>query len=232
MTHSDVYTKYMIEYDKAQITSSYPSFTKYEIATLLDKAYLALIAQKLTGNNPRNSLFENDVKAAEDLRPLVKTNKFFYSGSGLSSNETLYTIPEDMLYYLQSIIKRRSSTSSIDNKSHAISNVQQVSHEYATKFRATDTNMPWVPNPVCCLENNNIHLFVDPYKEANSAFDLYVTYVKRPNKFVDDYTTGTSEFELSDGMAEELINLAMIMGLESVESPRITTKIQTRPLES
>jgi hypothetical protein len=67
---------------------------------LLDKAYLALIAQKLTGNNPRNSLFENDVKAAEDLRPLVKTNKFFYSGSGLSSNETLYTIPEDMLYYL------------------------------------------------------------------------------------------------------------------------------------
>ena len=53
MTHSDIYTKYMIEYDKAQITSSYPSLTKYEIATLLDKAYLAIIAQKFTGNNAR-----------------------------------------------------------------------------------------------------------------------------------------------------------------------------------
>lgn len=53
MTHSDIYTKYMIEYDKAMITSSYPSITKYEAATILDKAYLALIAQKVTGNNPR-----------------------------------------------------------------------------------------------------------------------------------------------------------------------------------
>lgn len=47
MTHSDIYTKFMIEYDKANITSSYPSLTKYEIATILDKAYLALIAQNI-----------------------------------------------------------------------------------------------------------------------------------------------------------------------------------------
>lgn len=232
MTHSDVYTKYMIEYDKAQITSSYPSLTKYEIATLLDKAYLALIAQKLTGNNPRNSLFENDVKAAEDLRPLITTSKFFYSGKGLSSNEILYTIPEEMLYYLQSVVKRHEDIPSVDNKPHMISNVLQVSHQNANSFRATDSNMPWLSNPVCYLEGNNVHLFVDPYKEQNTVLDLYVTYVKQPNKFVDDYTTGNSEFELSDGMAEELINLAIIIGLESVESPRITSKIQTRPLES
>ena len=47
MTHNDIYTKFMIEYDKANITSSYPSLTEYEIATILDKAYLAIIAQKL-----------------------------------------------------------------------------------------------------------------------------------------------------------------------------------------
>ena len=67
MTHSDIYTKFMIEYDKANITSSYPSLTKYEVATILDKAYLALIAQKYTGNNPRKSAFESDTKATEDL---------------------------------------------------------------------------------------------------------------------------------------------------------------------
>jgi hypothetical protein len=57
----------MIEYDKANITSSYPSLTKYEVATILDKAYLALMAQKYTGNNPRKSAFESDMKATEDL---------------------------------------------------------------------------------------------------------------------------------------------------------------------
>ena len=55
MTHSDIYTKFMIEYDKAMITSSYPSLTKYEVATLLDKSYLALIGEKVTGNNLRQS---------------------------------------------------------------------------------------------------------------------------------------------------------------------------------
>jgi len=53
MTYKDVYKKFMIEYDKADISSSYPSLTIYEVATLLDKAMLALIAQKVTGNNPR-----------------------------------------------------------------------------------------------------------------------------------------------------------------------------------
>nr|DAF65995.1 MAG TPA: hypothetical protein [Caudoviricetes sp.]DAH00442.1 MAG TPA: hypothetical protein [Crassvirales sp.] len=44
MTHKDIYTKFMIEYDKANVASSYPSLTEYEIATILDKAYNALIA--------------------------------------------------------------------------------------------------------------------------------------------------------------------------------------------
>lgn len=39
-------------------------------------------------------------------------------------------------------------------------------------------------------------------------------------------------FELSDTMAEELINLAIIMAAENVESQRLGTKLQTRQLES
>lgn len=40
------------------------------------------------------------------------------------------------------------------------------------------------------------------------------------------------DFELSDSMAEELINLAIAMALENVESPRLTTKLNTRGLEA
>lgn len=73
MTHKDIYEKFMIEYDKENVTTSYPSLTEYEIATLLDKAYLALIAQKFTGNNTRKVSFEGDEKAVEDLQPLIRT---------------------------------------------------------------------------------------------------------------------------------------------------------------
>lgn len=104
MTHEDIYEKFMIEYDKANITSSYPSLTKYEIATLLDKAYLALISQKITANNARKSGFESDAKSIEDLRALLtqdeldsaSSDKGFYR----SSNEAVFNVPEDMLYYI------------------------------------------------------------------------------------------------------------------------------------
>ena len=71
MTHKDIYIKFMIEYDKANVTSSYPSLTEYEVATVLDKAYNALIAQKVTGNNFRRTPLEADLKSIEDLSPLI-----------------------------------------------------------------------------------------------------------------------------------------------------------------
>jgi hypothetical protein len=42
----------------------------------------------------------------------------------------------------------------------------------------------------------------------------------------------TAQFELSDTMAEELINLALAFALENVESPRLSTKLNTRSLEA
>ena len=41
-----------------------------------------------------------------------------------------------------------------------------------------------------------------------------------------DFTDNT-EFELSDSMAEELVDLAILMALENVESERVKTKSAT-----
>ena len=42
----------------------------------------------------------------------------------------------------------------------------------------------------------------------------------------------TVEFELSDQMAEELINLAIVFALENVESQRLNSKLNMRGLEA
>lgn len=242
MTHSDIYTKFMIEYDKANITSSYPSLTKYEVATILDKAYLALIAQKYTGNNPRKSAFESDMKATEDLQPLI--NKFTAIGSLSGDNSYIFnthTIDHLVLYIIDGQIEIKGSITSHDDNDHVYENIVFVSHDIAKKFRATKTNLPWVEQPVGCIENNNVIIYVDPmdvqYNGAQSKAEF--TYIKRPAKFavgqglsVNDYDFGQTKFELSDSMAEELINLAIIMSTEIVESSRLTTKANTRPLES
>ena len=124
MTHADIYIKFMIEYDKANVTSSYPSLTEYEVATVLDKAYNALIAQKVTGNNFRRSTFESDVKAIADLQPLITytvlneeknqdsdiNTQFGELDTSISSNTHVYDLAkaQNFLYYLQCYVAKEN----------------------------------------------------------------------------------------------------------------------------
>lgn len=224
MTHRDIYTKFMIEYDKAQITSSYPSLTKYEIAVILDKAYLAVIGQKLTGNNPRKAQFESDVKAIEDIRPLLYTTKVQATSNVDNGvmNEMAYDLPDDLLYFIQATIEINGIRST----------VVLLNHEDAKKFFVTDYNMPWIKGAVAFIENRRVNILYDP--DVRTIADARVTYIKKPNKFVDDRDISISpnEFELNDSMAEEVVNQAIIFAAENVESPRLSTKVQTKSLEA
>ena len=167
MTYGQIYTKFLIEYDKANVTSSYPSLTEYEAATILDKAYLALIAQKITGNNVRRSLFETDTKAISDLYGLV-VNKdimdedyddLWPNQKMYASNASIFPIPDDFLYFVGAQIAMEPK---LDNKGHVVgyiySPVKLVSHESAEKFFETPYNKPWIKIPVCYIETTAQHI--------------------------------------------------------------------------
>lgn len=252
MTHNDIYTKFMIEYDKANVASSYPSLTEYEIATILDKAYNALIAQKFTGNNPRRSSFESDNKSISDLQPLIKTD--VCTGSLDSANSFSANLPDEFLYYISSCIEHTVSEESkpMDELTVRIINVKLVDHNTANKFLVSPINLPWVKTPVCYIENNKITVIYDPMMQDLET-DVYVTYIKKPNTFVKENLTGTNtyltfaeekdkdgkiivpdayKFECNDTVAEELISLAVTFALENVESQRLNTKLNMRGLEA
>lgn len=252
MTHKDIYTKFMIEYDKANVASSYPSLTEYEIATILDKAYNALIAQKFTGNNPRRSSFESDNKSISDLQPLIKTD--VCTGSLDSANSFSANLPDGFLYYISSCIEHTISKESkpMDELAVRIINVKLVDHNTANKFLISPTNLPWVKTPVCYIEGNEITVIYDPMMQDLET-DVYVTFIKKPNTFVKENLTEKNtyltfveekdengkvivpkgyEFECNDTVAEELISLAVTFALENVESQRLNTKLNMRGLEA
>lgn len=251
MTHKDIYTKFMIEYDKANVASSYPSLTEYEIATILDKAYNALIAQKFTGNNPRRSSFESDNKSISDLQPLIKTG--ICTGSLDSANSFSANLPDEFLYYISSCIEYTISEKSepMDKLAKRIINVKLVDHNTANKFLISPTNLPWVKTPVCYIEGNKITVIYDSMMQDVGP-DVYVTFIKKPNTFVkENLTEGTCftfvkkkdkdgkvivpdeyKFECNDTVAEELISLAVTFTLENVESQRLNTKLNMRGLEA
>lgn len=223
MTYKDIHKKYMIEYDKENVTSSYPSLTTYEIATILDKAYLALIAQKLTGNQQRVP-FEGDIKAIEDVRNLIASKK-------ISKSNTTLPIDNAVIYKLSDILYFLTASVLIDGK---LVTTNLVNHEIAKNFMHTATNRPWIKNSVCYIEGDNLIVLYDDYSHKNVG-DLQLTYIKQPDKFVDHIigkTFDDTQFALNDTMVEELISLAIIMSLETVESPRLQTKLNTKALES
>lgn len=277
MTHEDIREKFMIEYDKASSTTSYPSLTQYEINTILDRAYLALIAQKVTGNNYRRSSLEADTKSISDIQPLITTTdalQFVKDNvwlNVLAEQNKLSTDVSDFLYYIIGNLKCRDdrfnkvvgedggqvynaqnggqpATTDLtqDEKSpyeQSIFNVGLVDHNSAKQFIQTATNMPWIKNPVCFIEDNRLYVAIDPMlasgitvlnNEDPQVAEFYLTYVKKPAKFVGDTDNDNDdeEFECSDAVAEELINLAVLFALENVESQRLVTKLNTRGLEA
>ena len=137
MTYENIYTKFMIEYDKANITSSYPSLTEYEVATILDKAYLALIGQKVSGNNIRRSTIESDVKSISDIQPLIKTKSFDLTDDDIISNRKYCKINGknvDFLYFISATIARNDINVP----------VKLITHESAQKFFEIDYNKHWI----------------------------------------------------------------------------------------
>jgi hypothetical protein len=134
---------------------------------------------------------------------------------------TLWDLPEKFMYYIQS---------SVIYDDDSIATCKLVTHDMAQKFFQTDSNMPWIKNPVCYIENGLVYLLIDPTKSANK---FNMVCVKTPDKFElhvgkeQDYT-----FDCTDTMAEELISIAIVFALENVESQRLTSKLNTKGLEA
>jgi len=178
MTHKDIYTKFMIEYDKANVTSSYPSLTEYEVATVLDKAYNALIAQKVTGNNLRRVGLEGDLKAVTDLHPLIKTDSISIDATNYGTNEFVGTLPTDFLYFIGGDVFTDTTIYDKDltptnNKSFPVNDrtltnlplhTKLVSHQMAENFIISANNMPWIKTPVCYIEGDKIYIVLDILK--------------------------------------------------------------------
>ncbi len=211
MTHKDIYTKFMIEYDKAGATTSYPSLTEYEVATVLDKAYNALIAQKVTGNNYRRVGVEGDLKSIADLGPLTKSKWIPVDPStgeadNIAPNITACEMPADLLYVLGGSMKYNPSNTKyapevsedteykpVDSALERGVEVKLMNHDIAQKFFSTNSNIPWIKNPICFIEDRYIYIVYDPLNPPivrdssdSTKGSFRVTYIRKPHTFVKD----------------------------------------------
>ena len=114
---------------------------------------------------------------------------------------------------------------------------KQIQSKDLYKFIQTISNKPWSKYAMYCIQDGKI-IVAQPNVESYwyNIQKCKYTYISIPIKFTDKNKPISEQsdiqFELSDSMAEELINLALIMSTEVVESPRMQTKLELKGLES
>lgn len=225
MKVSDIHKAFKIQMDKNAESVSFggcPAFLPEEEDLFLNQAFIEVISNKFTGMNSQQVPFEGGVKRIADLENLVKTD-YDISASFDSSSNVLtvenFSNNNTRMFYVDAVLHFGSKQS----------NCVLISHENARRFRKTYSNDPWIDIPVSTLENNKLIVYIDTHS-MTEPYTVDITYVSFPPKI--DYTQADKEItEVPERVLYEVINRAVVIALENIESKRTETKVQINNLQ-
>lgn len=237
MTRADLHTAFKVVMDKNSQSTAFggaPAFLDAEIDYWLDQALFQLVSTKFTGHNTLQQPFEGSVKRIQDLEKLVKTDKNISASLDEGTNRIVITNllqnqaqGEGRMFFVNAVIHWTQPINQdiIKRKPSAV--VQMIDHKIANKFLETYNNKPWIDTPVATIEDNSLQIYVDS-TSTQAPYTVDITYVKYPTKVENLGSDGL--IEIPDYMHYELINIAVQLALENIESRRTETKLQINTL--
>lgn len=226
MKVSDIHKAFKVIMDKNSEAVAFggcPAFLPEEIDLFLNQAFVEIVCNKFTGYNTLQQPFEGSVKRIADLENMVKTD--YDITLSLNSSTNVLTVEnfsntDKRMFYVNAVLHFNTDQ---------IANCVLISHEDSRKFLKTHTNDPWIDTPVATLENNQLKVFIDVHS-MNSPYSIDITYVQFPPKI--DYTQASQDINIvPDRVINEVINRAVVLALDNIESARTQTKVQLNNLQ-
>lgn len=220
MTRNELHKYFKIATDKNSQSVAFggcPSFLPEEIDYWINTGYYQTISNKFTGNNVLKQPFEQSVKRIQDLQNLVRTDRNVTAiNEDPNSNVccVLNLFNGNRMFFVDAILKFG------DNRA----NVKLLDHNTAQNFRQTYTNTPWVEDPIGVIEDNALYIYYDPISMSGQELKVDITFIKFPTKIENFPTDGIHE--IPDNVWYEVIDRAVILALEDIESRRTQTKAQ------
>lgn len=204
-----------------------PAFLPQEIDLFLNQAQDDVISNKISGNNVLKLGFEGSLQRISELDKLIRTDENLIMQKNAYNEFVLDNVHAD---------GNRVTIWAVTLKyGNNFANCMIVDHNTALLFKQTYNNIPWVEVPVVVLEDNKMLLYVDPilmqqtdYAPSNNKYAVNITYIKKPTQF--DYTNLDGELDLPDDVMSEVINRAVVLALENIESQRTSSKLQLNQL--
>lgn len=237
ITRSDLHVAFKVVMDKNSQSTAFggaPAFLDAEIDYWLDQALFQLVSTKFTGHNILEQPFEGSVKRIQDLEKLVKTDKGISASLDEGTNRIVIpnllqnqTEGEGRMFFVNAVIHWTQPLNQDVIKRTPSATVQMIDHLIANRFLETYNNKPWIDTPVATIENNSLQIYVDS-ASTQEPYTVDITYVKYPTKIENLGSEGL--VEIPEYMRYELINNAVQLALENIESRRIETKLQINNL--
>lgn len=227
--NSHIYFKVVLDKNAEGIAyGGCPAFLPEEVDWWLNQAQLEILSNKVTGNNALRVDLEGSISNISEINRLIATE------NNLQAYHT-----ENNEYVIEDIHgednKRMTILSAMLKYGQFNTNCGITTHQVARLFKQTINNIPWVQNPVAVLEDNKLLVYVDPilmldpiYAPRNDGDNDYyrvdITYIKKPKEF--NYKEPDEELDFPEDVMIEIINRAVVLALENIESQRTTTKLQ------
>ena len=224
MTRDQLHIAFKIAMDKNSKSIAFggcPAFLPEEIDYWLNQGLYQEINTKFTGNNATKVAFEGAIKRTHDLENLIDTDENISAKKHTNLNccyiENVFG--GKRMFFIDAVL--------IFDKNRA--NVKLVNHSDAQRFKKTYNNNPWIDVPIGVIQNNALYIYYDPERMKSLNYSVDITYLKYPTKVEDMPNTGSDE--IPEYMWYEVINRAVELALEDIESRRIQTKTQLNQLD-
>lgn len=224
MTRDQLHIAFKVAMDKNSQSVAFggcPAFLPDEIDYWLNQGLYQEINTKFTGNNATKVAFEGSIKRTHDLENLIKTDYAVAATKEAGTNRCYIAnlFSGNRMFFVDAVLNFGSNRA----------NIVLVSHEDSQKFKKTHSNNPWIDVPVGVIHDNTLYVYYDDIAMNASTYSIDITYVKFPTKVQDLPTAGMDE--IPEYMQYEVVNRAVELALEDIESKRVQTKTQLNQLD-
>lgn len=218
MTIQEFHIAFKLGLDKLD-SQNYPDILPEEIDFLLNNAQDRFVKQRYGRNNPKREGFEETQKRTEDLKTLIKSAHItpnVYSIDNISNSARFYTLPIDHRY----IVQEQVDVTYLDCNSNPITNkllVRPIQHNDYDKILNDPFNRPNTTKVLRLMAEGKVELIT---ASGYTLGTYYLRYIKKPDRM--DITIGTT-CELPEDVHQEIVDGAVALALENIESRRTQT---------
>jgi hypothetical protein len=213
-------------------SQAYPDFLDEEIRFWLDQAADRFAQQRYERNNIKRRGFEETQKRVDDLRATVRTEEIAAVAStdypGFAFNVPLPIAGADRYRHLLKVQVEVRDVDCNDEQSDNWTTPYQVQQDDLHSLFNDPFNKPIPSSPLFTIEGDDIVFFTDRTFEVLRARISYMRMFDKlqpglPTTSVPYQTDTTEYIELSADTHEEVVDIAVKMVLENIESQRYQT---------